>query len=1146
MKIFKLCFWSVFALAAFSVTATPRSAVEHLFRIGSGNSSLNIPFVKNVPVIDGVFQPGEWDNAAKISGFSRLGGDYVTSGTGTLSLMRDKDFLYLALRTTTPNNDPGGSLSVNIKTRDGKVFQDDSVDFMLVSDKNLNKIYHFILNSRDTLYDAVCDLANGGKSDVSWNVRNFRSVSHVDKGFWDLELAIPLSEIGDPGNSLKLNVGRNWSSAGSSLLNPAGKYFDVKRMLTVRWNKHWGIFRQFDPGDVGRGEWKFALEADNTSKKEQCLAFILRHNTYAKVKGKSVTTRHQDILREVKIAPGQRGKLTAEFTVSDNARYHFSAVLFEVESGRILSARYFSGMRGNSDRHPVSCSFTLKGAGSGDCRYYPGYNKAVLKFHPSGKKAVKAVLILPDGSSVKGNVDRGDFIFRFPVPETAGKYSYSLELDGKVYKNAFKLEKRHFPWLNSGLGCDKIVLPPFAPLVPDGCNVKLNLSRIKLNSFGIWDEFIAENVSMLASPMSFEAVINGKKEHFSGTINAPVNEADGYALKHRFSARSASGVELSGASRIEYDGFQYLDFNLSCSAACKVDKLTLRIPLKDSEVPFFHAVSNFIRENPSGKIPAGNGLVWDGSKLPRRTALGQETLHPQVVPYIWLGGVSRGLACFVEHTAGFSLDRKTPAVRLVRSNGVLTLEWDIINRPVTLKRNRKFSFGLMPTPVKTVDPAMRQYTHDSSGLGSRNMKNFTFIGGQLMGFSPWKHDTFAGDWELFRAACRAVRNGGKDNMAAELDAWLKKYEPALIKEMKQVPNAGDYPMHYSRVRKNFRRFQLDDPARRPALPYKYTDPKLTWIFEDVPEYFRTEWFNPAPQSYFGARRITLTPSAIDYMVDALNKELENGAHGIYLDDMYLMPDPNPETVAVTDQDGVVHPANGILAMRELVKRVAVLQHKHKRYPRLLQIHMTNALLIPGFSFATSTLGWENHYGDTPLPTRFKVDDILATGTGLQLGTENCVLGGIKRRKYTPKEWKSGKYRWLTRTLISLSLPFGAKFKAPVTPAGDAKFYFSIISLAGDFGFWKPDCRFVPFWEADAADLAVNDRDVLASSWRFKGRALLVLGNLSDKEKVLNLQINAEKLALAKGYRIVNAETKAVETADKISLAPYDFKLLILE
>ncbi|MBO5822078.1 MAG: hypothetical protein J6R86_03610, partial [Lentisphaeria bacterium] len=78
------------------------------------------------------------------------------------------------------------------------------------------------------------------------------------------------------------------------------------------------------------------------------------------------------------------------------------------------------------------------------------------------------------------------------------------------------------------------------------------------------------------------------------------------------------------------------------------------------------------------------------------------------------------------------------------------------------------------------------------------------------------------------------------------------------------------------------------------------------------------------------------------------------------------------------------------------------------------------------------------------------------------------------------------------------------------------------------------------------DLAVNDRDVLASSWRFKGRALLVLGNLSDKEKVLNLQINAEKLALAKGYRIVNAETKAVETADKISLAPYDFKLLILE
>ncbi len=1144
MSFIKKC--SAFTLLCLSALtfAAPKTTQEQLLRVWPGNASMNIPFAEKAPVTDGFFTPGEWEKAAQFSGFSLRTGNYVTTGTGSLYLMRDRDNLYIAMRTTTPNNDPGGSLVANATQRDGKVFQDDSLDFMILSDHDTNKLYHFIINARNTIYDSLYDV-NSKKSDLSWNFKKIRCASHVDKGFWDLEITLPLSEIGIPKKYLKINVGRNWSKAGSSLINPSRNYFDVKRMINLSWNKKGGVLRQFDAGNVGRGEWTLALEADNLSDKELCLAMLLRHTTYKKVNNKRVKNVHFDVMKEVKISPQQSGKLNASFTASGTARYHFTAVLFDPASGRIYSARNFAGTKGNTERHPFSGTFVLKGKGTGEYRYYPGYDKAELFFRPADKKITTAALLLPDGKKVSGIHKKDFFHFNFVVPSTPGFHTFSLELDGKKISDAFKIEKRSYPWLNSGLGKDKIVLPPFAPLKPNGANVKLALSEIKLNSTGVWEEFSAENIPMLASPMVIEAVINGKKEYFNGEIAAPDCEADGYALQHKFNSKTASGAEIYGTSRIEYDGFQYLTLTLKENDKLKIDRLTLRIPLKDSEVPFFHAISNFIRENPSGKIPAGTGLVWDGSKLPRRTALGQETLHPQAVPYIWLGGVTRGVSCFIETTYGYALSRTANAVRLIRNNGVLTLEWDFINTPVTLKKSRSFAFGLMPTPVKKADPALRQYTHDTSGIGARTMKNFTFIGGQLMGFSPWRHDAFAGDFEIFRAACRAVRAGGKDNMAKELDAWLEKYESRMINEMKQVPNSGDYPNHYSKVRKNFRKFQLDNPARRPALPYKYTDPKLTWIFEDIPEYFRAEWFNPAPQSYFGARRISLIPSSLDYMVDALNKELLNGAHGIYLDDMYLMPDTNTATVAKVDSDGNLHPAIGILGMRELVKRIAVLQHKNNLYPRLLQVHMTNALLIPCFSLATSTLGWENHYGDTPLPTRFKIDDILATGTGLQVGAESCVLGGIKRRKLTPAQWKKN-YQYLTRTLISLSLPFGAKFKAPVTPAGDARFYFSIISLAGDFGFWKPECRFVPFWEADATDLSVNDKEVLASSWRFPGRVLLVLGNQSGKTKELKLSVNTEKLALKKDFKVLNTETKTVEDSGKIVLAPYDFKLLLLK
>jgi len=801
---------------------------------------------------------------------------------------------------------------------------------------------------------------------------------------------------------------------------------------------------------------------------------------------------------------------------------------------------------GNAERHPVSVEFSLKGGGSGACRYYPGYDKAAMHFRPAGKAVSSAVLILPGGGRIPGKFERKEWRFSFPVPPVPGSYSYALELDSLRHENVFRLEKKAFSWLHSDLGKDRIVLPPFKPLAANGNVLDLAHSRIELDPSGLWRTFEAEGVPMLAGPMRWEAVVDGQVRHAAGgELSPPAAEDAGYALNHSFRTKIGGDLTLSGSSHVEYDGFQYLNVTLSGSPRTRLERLTLQIPLRDAEVPLFHAVSNFIRENPSGRIPAGEGVVWDGSKLPRRLAAGEETLHPQAVPYLWLGGTSRGAAVFLESTFGYALSRKASAVRLIRRNGVLTVEWDIVNVPVTLKSPRRFSFGLMPTPVKRADPEMRRYTHDSLGIGARTMKNFTFIGRQLMGFSLWNHEAFAGDYSLFRAACRAVRNGGKDDMAEELDRWLLRYEPQMRAQMKRVPNAGNYPEHYRKVRINFRRSQLQNPARRPSLPYKYSDPKLTWMFEEISEYFRAEWYNPAPQSYFGARRISLTPSAVDYMVHCLDLELANGSHGVYLDDMYLMPDPNPETMAKTDEEGTVHPAMGILAMRELVKRVAVLQHKRGLYPRLLQVHMTNALLIPCFSLATSTLGWEKNYGETPLPTRFTVDDILATGTGLQVGAESCVLGGIKRQKTPSKEWPSV-CRRLTRSLIALSLPFGAKFKAPVTRAADAEFYFSVISLAGEFGFWRPECRFVPFWEAGAAALRVDSPDVLASSWRLPGKVLLILGNLSGKEQILHLAADAAKLRLAPGFKLKDAETGKEEAPAQIRVRPYDFRLLVLE
>lgn len=1136
-------------LATICSFAADDAAVEKmLLRQWAGNASMNIPFVKTPVKLDADITGSEWSKAAEISGFSLLKGNYVSAGTGTLKLMRDQDHLYIAVRMTATNNEPGGGLRAAETVRDGKVYADDSIDILLISDANTKLMYQYIINPLGTVWDARRDLDLLDAVDAKWDHKNIQVKSKVANGFWDIEAALPLADIGIPKKYLKINIGRNWQSAGPSLINPANRYFTVDRMVNVTWDTRRGTMRQPDFGMIGNGEWQIALSADNPTNEELCLAAMLRHYTFSVDKKEKIM--HKDVVKSIRIAPGRSGSLSAEFSAPGVEKYYFTSVLYNPRTRVVHGSRSFTGERGSAERHPASVVFALKGLGTGECRYYPGYDRATLHFRTGNGTAKNAVLILPDTREISGKFERGTFVFRFPVPAAAGKYDFGMKFPGikgqNLFKKAFTLEKRTFPWLGSKTGCDKIVLPPFEPLKSDGANVKLLLSKVTLNNSGVWQDFEAENRPMLASPMYFEAVSNGKTERFTaGKLSAPELEAYGYALNHNYSARTASGIELSGKSRWEYDGFQQLEMSLYAPGK-KIDRLTLYIPLKDSEVPLFHAVSNFIRKNPAGRIPDGTGLVWDGSKLPRSTALGIETLHTQAVPYIWLGGASRGISCFAESFCNYKLDRKRPAVRLTRKNGVMMLEWDFINTPVTLgKKARKFGFGMMPTPVKRMDARLNEYTHDAYGIGARGMKNFTFVGRQLMGFTYWPHEPYNKDFTLFRAACRAVRAGGKDNMKADLDLWMKTYGKKVFDEMSRVPSAGNIPTHYDNVRVSYWRAQMNNPKRRPGVPYKYSDPKLMWIFEDIPEYFRAEWYNPAPQSYYGARRVSLTPSEIDYMIYCLDQELEHGCHGIYLDDMFLMPDPNPETLGQKDDEGCIHPANGILGMRELVKRIAVLQHKRNLYPRLIQIHMTNALLVPCFSLATSTLGWEDHYGEMPHPERFSVDQILATDSGNQLGVECCILAGINRITTPRNEW-GRKLRKLTRGMIALSLPFNAKYKSPVNTAADAPFYFKIISLASDFGFWKPECRFVPFWHPDSAALSVGDRKVLASSWRFPGKLLLVLGNTDKAAKKLTLNIDRNALELPENFKVINAENKKAEDPASIEVEGYDFKLLILE
>lgn len=71
-------------------------------------------------------------------------------------------------------------------------------------------------------------------------------------------------------------------------------------------------------------------------------------------------------------------------------------------------------------------------------------------------------------------------------------------------------------------------------------------------------------------------------------------------------------------------------------------ELTLRVSIKLTEATVMHAVTDSLRLHYAGAIPAGEGEVYN------TTSINRFQLPGPFVPYIWIGGPSRGVALFAD------------------------------------------------------------------------------------------------------------------------------------------------------------------------------------------------------------------------------------------------------------------------------------------------------------------------------------------------------------------------------------------------------------------------------------------------------------------------------------------------------------------
>jgi len=164
-------------------------------------ATISVPQTKKPVQIDGLLVDEAWNEAVTLGDFV-YGRSSKPEVDTKLLVTYDSNNLYIAVVNGEPNT---GSLVTNATTRDGKVWNDDSVE-VYIDPKNEKQrdYYGFFVSAGNTVYDR--------RHQENWN-GEWTSATSVQKGkCWIVEMAIPFKTIEispKSGHKLGIMVARN-------------------------------------------------------------------------------------------------------------------------------------------------------------------------------------------------------------------------------------------------------------------------------------------------------------------------------------------------------------------------------------------------------------------------------------------------------------------------------------------------------------------------------------------------------------------------------------------------------------------------------------------------------------------------------------------------------------------------------------------------------------------------------------------------------------------------------------------------------------------------------------------------------------------------------------------------------------------------
>ncbi len=983
------------------------AAMAPTLLFAAGEPEFKVPLFKKAPVIDGKIGPEEWRSAAEFDGLMNIQSKVLDNRKVRAWVGADQKNIFIAMRTQLPDEGP---LLTSVTTDSTKVVFDDSLEVYINPTPDLpDKVdYQFIENSAGKCAYNIHKLGNP-KEEESWR-GNWKIANVVQDGFWDFECMIPVE-------SMKMADAGRKTTDGVWAVN-----------LTRNWRPDWSWTALSDKGYPNSG-LRFVFVDGGTPASgfsvEGCPAFppaklvLSAFNPSDKplqVKASLELTRNNmpaiNESKELAVEPGEAGAVEIKLDSNDPTTvFELKATLASPDGKTVFYQR--NTKWGKAKEKPKWVTQKPKDAPLVDFQfaYYPSKNAmricADINGLPKEAKPAKVSAVIRaagKGDAIK-DVDfpvvsfkDGKQEIRLELPPLEGSYEIALTAAGENVpkcETVKTFERKKFPWegLKDGLGTK--IYPPFKPIKVEGNKLSTVLKIHELNDLGLLDQVTATSANtniakpILASPIRFLAKSAGSEVALSPEKLKAVSASEHEAV---FTGGFSGGpVNASFKDTWDYDGTVKVELTLKPTGGKSIDELILEIPFPAETATMIHANSDRIRAPVAMKIPEGEGVVWDATKV------ACDEYIRNFCPYAYVGNAVRGLCWFAENDKGWGWNPKTPNMNLSREGGKVVLRIFLINQPTVIERDRTITFGLLAAPVK---PPLNKAGEKPDWWRYRYYRDkYSLLGTDI-------------NW-LALGSCGSVYPAGCDMFLWEMlkRGNQEKLTDADIQKVidKGKPYFEPYGKDMVDTFINHARYNLT--SRFGSKMVFYYNRASCQLFDEF-ETFKDEWCLDDMRSVgkgngIGEIKIVPSKSYEDYNLFWYAKSFEiAGNQGVYWDNWFIAPTFNTEmTDAYRREDGSVAPAAGIWGMRELCKRTFVMMNEKGMLPVVFP-HMTSFNPLPTMAFATVQYDWEWKYSEGDVQDRHTREYILLATTGELSGVWPVPLGDHGPKAEDPWEQRT--------------------------------------------------------------------------------------------------------------------------------------------